>query len=249
MPPSTGTATLVVGIDFGTTAGSPPGQPEIVSLWQTSIDNRQNNSDSHKVPSKIHYDDKGEVSWGFKVPAGVKAIEWFKLLLVSDKDLQSHLQGSSHIEVASKSLDMLGKSFIEAVGDYLKALWNHALEQICNAEGQALIDGMPFHVVLTVPAIWNDYSRARMRVAAKCAGILKLRAAGKTTLSLVSEPEAAAIATIPELENREDLQVGDSFVVVDAGGGTVGIMVSNKPSTESQMTTRSTSLLVRNVRQ
>lgn len=100
-------------------------------------------------------------------------------------------------------------------------LWNHVLEQIHNAKGQTIIDGMPFQVVLTVPAIWSDYARDRMREAVEIAGILKHRVAGKTTLSFVSEPEAAAIATMPELEDRADLQAGDSFVVVDAGGGTV----------------------------
>ncbi|KAI0112375.1 hypothetical protein GGR51DRAFT_568510 [Nemania sp. FL0031] len=234
MTPSAGTATLVVGIDFGTTfsgvswlihrAGSPPGQPEIISLWQTSTDNRRKNSDSQKVPSKIYYDKDGSLSWGFKIPAGVEAIEWFKLLLLNNNDLQDHLQESSHLHDAQQSLRRLGQSPVQLVADYLKVLWDHALGQICNAKGQDLINGMPFYIVLTVPAIWTDYARDRMRQAAGLAGILKPRLAGDTILSFVSEPEAAAIATMPEVENRGDLQVGDSFVVVDAGGGTVDII-------------------------
>ncbi|KAI3333754.1 hypothetical protein F4824DRAFT_490685 [Ustulina deusta] len=226
--------TLVVGIDFGTTfsgvswlicrPGSPPGQPEVVSLWPTSTDNRRKNSDSQKVPTKLHYDEYGELSWGFKIPAGVETIEWFKLLLLNDEDLQNHLQDSSHLHDAKKSLSKLGKNAVQLIGDYLKVLWDHALTQIQNAKGQALIDGMPFEVVVTVPAIWTDYSRCRMREAAGLAGILKDRIAGRTTLSFISEPEAAAIATMPELENRGDLQVGDSIIVLDAGGGTVDII-------------------------
>ncbi|KAI0201632.1 hypothetical protein F4808DRAFT_469316 [Astrocystis sublimbata] len=234
MPPSTGVTTLVVGIDFGTTysgvswlickPGSQPGQPEVVSLWQTSIDNRRKNSDSQKVPSVMYYNQAGQLSWGFKIPAGANIIQWFKLLLLDKSDLQSHLVSSSHLQDAEKSLAKLEKTAVELVGEYLKELWGHILEQIHNAKGQALINGMPFHVVLTVPAIWGDCARDRMRQAAAIAGILAPRVAGKTLLSFVSEPEAAAIATMPELEDRTDLQAGDTFVVLDAGGGTVDII-------------------------
>ncbi|KAI1742898.1 hypothetical protein F4680DRAFT_471799 [Xylaria scruposa] len=229
-----GPTTLVVGIDFGTTysgvswlirkPGSSPGQPEVVTLWETSHDIRRNNSDRSKVPSKMHYDKNGELWWGFKIPAGAKTIEWFKLLLLNDGDLQKHIKCSSHLHDARKSLLELGKTPVQLIGEYLKVLWEHVLEQISRANGKDLINGMPFHIVLTVPAIWTDYARDNMREAAGLAGIFKHRDAGKTTLSFVSEPEAAAIATIPELENRADLQVGDSFVVVDAGGGTVDII-------------------------
>ncbi|KAI0864076.1 hypothetical protein F4860DRAFT_511446 [Xylaria cubensis] len=231
---SKGPTTLVVGIDFGTTysgvswlickPGSSPGQPEVVTLWETSHDIRRNNSDRSKVPSKMHYDENGELWWGFKIPAGAKTIEWFKLLLLNDADLQKHMKDSSHLHDARQSLLKLGKTPVQLVGEYLRVLWGHVLEQISRAKGKDLINGMPFHVVLTVPAIWTDYARNRMHAAAGLAGIFEHRDAGKTTLSFVSEPEAAAIATMPELEDRADLQVGDSFVVVDAGGGTVDII-------------------------
>ncbi|KAI1181658.1 actin-like ATPase domain-containing protein [Nemania serpens] len=225
MSPSAGKTTLVVGIDFGTTFSgvswlickpdSPPAQPEIISLWPTSADNRQNNSDGQKVPSKMYFDENGEL---------IITIEWFKLLLLNDKDLQSHLQDSAHLNDAKQLLDKIGKTAVQVVGEYLKVMWRHTLNQISNAKGQELINGMPIHVVLTVPAIWTDYARKRMREAAALAGIFEHRVAGQTILPFISEPEAAAVATIPELENRGDLQVGDSFVVVDAGGGTVDII-------------------------
>ncbi|KAI0973390.1 hypothetical protein F4678DRAFT_477857 [Xylaria arbuscula] len=225
---------LVLGIDFGTTfsgvswlvckPGSPRGQPEVVSQWPTSSYNRQNNPDSLKVPTKVYYDPDGTFSWGYKIPAGVETIEWFKLLLLNDRDLQKHLQGSSHLHDAKRMLSKLGKSPVQVTSDYLEALWNHALKQICDEKGSNFVAGMPFEVVVTVPAIWTDYARGRMYEAAKLAGILKGRTAGETNISFISEPEAAAIATMPELGNRSDLRVGDSFVVLDAGGGTVDII-------------------------
>ncbi|KAI1355987.1 hypothetical protein F5Y01DRAFT_301565 [Xylaria sp. FL0043] len=226
--------TLVVGIDFGTTfsgvswlickTGSTPGQPEVVSLWPTSVDNRRQNSDSQKVPTKMHYNKDFELAWGFKIPTGVETIEWFKLLLLEDRDLEKHLQRSSHLLEAKKLLSKLRLNSGRVISDYLKALWNHTIEQIRDAKGPTVIDGMPFNVVVTVPAIWTDYARNRMREAAKRAGILDERGIDKTVLSFISEPEAAAIAMMPELENRGDLKIGDSFVVLDAGGGTVDII-------------------------
>ncbi|GAW13738.1 hypothetical protein ANO14919_031270 [Xylariales sp. No.14919] len=236
MPPPAVKTTLVVGIDFGTTfsgvswltckTGSSPSQPEVISLWETSADNRKDNSDSKKVPSKMYYAQSGEIFWGFKIPAGAEAIEWFKLLLSSNEDLQGHLHGSSHLQDAKRLLRKLNKTTIQLVSEYLKILWDYSLEQIRNAKGESLIDNMPFHVVLSVPAIWTDYARGRMLEAATLAGISADRGqhVGRTTFSFISEPEAAAIATMPDLEGREDLQVGDSFVVVDAGGGTVDVI-------------------------
>jgi molecular chaperone DnaK (HSP70) len=185
------------------------------------VDNRRGNSDRQKVPSKIYFDENGEVFWGFRVPAGVHVIEWFKLLLLNTEDLQNHLQISSHLHDAKQALSNLDKTAVQLVSEYLKALWNQVLEQICNAKGQNIVDGVPIHLVLSVPAIWTDCARNRMREAAGLAGVFEHREAGNTTLSFISEPEAAAIATMPELEDRGDLQVGDSLVVIDAGGGTV----------------------------
>lgn len=202
-------------------AGTAVGQPEVISHWKTCADNRQGNSDRKKVPSKIYYNEAGEVSWGFKVPANAEPIEWFKLLLLDDEDLSTHLQNSSQLSAARQALERLGKSAIEVVGEYLKALWDYALEQIYDAKGKAFIDGMPIRVVLTVPSIWADRTVARMHKAANLAGMLEPRPAGKTRFFCLSEPEAAAISTLPELEGRADLQMGDSFVIVDVGGGTV----------------------------
>ncbi|KAI0860930.1 hypothetical protein F4860DRAFT_477216 [Xylaria cubensis] len=45
----------------------------------------------------------------------------------------------------------------------------------------------------------------------------------ETTISLLSEPEAAAISALRELD-RGSIRDGDTFVVVDAGGGTVDLI-------------------------
>ncbi|KAI0858320.1 actin-like ATPase domain-containing protein [Xylaria cubensis] len=232
MASARGKSTLVIGIDFGTTytgvswlffkENAPAREPEVVTHWLSAL---SKNNDRNKVPSRIHYDEEtGEIKWGYNIPTDIQPIQWFKLLLLDEKDLPANLQDSSHIQAARNMMEKLGKTAVELVGDYLKVLWEHVISEIQDEKGTSLIRGTRYHVVLSVPAIWKDYARDRMSQAAERAGILEDRAAGKTTLGFISEPEAAALATLPELDNRDDLAVGDSFVVMDAGGGTVDII-------------------------
>ncbi|ORZ36938.1 hypothetical protein BCR44DRAFT_1511975 [Catenaria anguillulae PL171] len=72
---------------------------------------------------------------------------------------------------------------------------------------------------LTVPAMWSDRAKQVMRNAAAQAGLIDSPTSDR--LTLVLEPEAAA-ATM--LQGRSDyLQPGDTFIVFDAGGGTVDL--------------------------
>lgn len=78
---------------------------------------------------------------------------------------------------------------------------------------------MGIHLVITVPALLKDYARQGMVEAARKGGILTARPAGPTTLAFDTEPEGAALATL--CQGRRHFDVGDVFVVCDAGGGTV----------------------------
>lgn len=75
---------------------------------------------------------------------------------------------------------------------------------------------------------WNigpDYSRKRMLQAVEAAGVLKKRSGvADTTLTFVSEPEAAALATLKRVDGRCDVGPRDCFVVCDCGGGTVDLI-------------------------
>jgi hypothetical protein len=92
------------------------------------------------------------------------------------------------------------------------------------ARGAGAVDGLPFKVALTVPAIWKPYAHEKMREAARAAGILSSRVCGQTTLKLVSEPEAAALATLNEFRNCHNVEKGDVYVVCDVGGGTADLI-------------------------
>ena len=157
--------------------------------------------------------------WGYTIPPDADPIRWFKLLLLREDDLAPELKASEFILRGRKTLRESGKTTIDLIGDYLGALWKHIIETIYKSSGKTVIEAMAFHVVITVPAIWKDYARQGMEEAARKAEILTTRPAGPTTLAFAPEPEAAALATLCEGGRRFD--VGDVFVICDAGGGTV----------------------------
>jgi molecular chaperone DnaK (HSP70) len=105
------------------------------------------------------------------------------------------------------------------VADYLKLLWNYALEMITKSRGEDIVNNFRFHVVITVPAIWKGYARQSMREAALKAGILDERDAGVTQLTFVPEPEAAAMDTLVEV--KQSAKPGEVYMICDCGGGTV----------------------------
>lgn len=106
--------------------------------------------------------------------------------------------------------------------DYLNGLGNHVMGVLRKSLGLEMVRTSPLHFVLTVPAIWQEHERQRTmrafeRVACFSAG---------QSITMVSEPEAAATYTLSKLP-RHDLRTGESFVVVDAGGGTVDLITYN----------------------
>jgi molecular chaperone DnaK (HSP70) len=207
-------------------AGAWSGDPDnvnIVTNWSTRGRNLSHIRDDAKAPTALYYDGD-KIYWGHSITEDEDAIRWFKLLLLKDEDLQDDIRQSPFLKKAKRKLDELGITPEEAVADYLSLLWDHTLSSMKRVRGASAIEGLPFKVVLTVPAIWKPYAHEKMREAAHAAGILNHRPCGKTTLKLVSEPEAAALATLNEFRDRHDINKGDVYVVCDVGGGTADII-------------------------
>jgi molecular chaperone DnaK (HSP70) len=150
-----------------------------------------------------------QTKWGYGIPSGQEAVKWFKLLLLDDSEMQDSARHSKQIERARILLQKAGKTPIEAVADYLQFLWEHTMAAIKEdpSMGEHVVEGTPFQVVITVPAVWSHNACRKMTKAAAKAGILAPRLCGDTTLSFVSEPEAAALATFQDLKSRPDLKV------------------------------------------
>jgi molecular chaperone DnaK (HSP70) len=169
-------------------------------------------------------------------------IKWFKLLLLNDEDIKRQdIRDSPQLQEAREALKKhRGRlTAVELVGKFLKKIWDHTYAELGK---QNDIEDLPLRVAITIPAIWPAHASNAMKEAARLAGITDHRDIGETTLILVQEPEAGALSTLFHRQDHPlvkvfapfatstpiktiytdyDYQKDDSFVVCDAGGGTI----------------------------
>ncbi|ROV88754.1 hypothetical protein VMCG_10060 [Cytospora schulzeri] len=213
---------LVISLDFGTTfsgvayAFNIPGKKaDVVSIldWPGLEGFRQ-----PKVPTLILYDenDPSKFKWGGQVNWRDPAVQGVKLLLDPDQPKPAYLPVSSF----KKDRKMLPKDPVDVAADFLGAIYNHALATIESAGVRDYFQFCQKEFILTVPAVWSDKAKdltLKVRLFSSAA-----KKAGIHPVTLIKEPEAAALYTLSSHDHS--LNVGDSFVVCDAGGGTVDLI-------------------------
>ena len=173
---------------------------KVITSWDSD---GYSSSNEEKTPTALSFGPQNHVEWGYSVPKEADQVKWFKLLLIDEEDLPEDVKASSRILEARKYLSKHNKTPTETIAVYLRHLWNHSIQRITETVSRALVNYSRYHVVMTLPAIWPDYARSRMREAASLAGILGFRAAGETELTFLSEPEAGAVATLADMEGRQ----------------------------------------------
>ncbi|KAL8985898.1 MAG: hypothetical protein Q9177_004311 [Variospora cf. flavescens] len=104
------------------------------------------------------------------------------------------------------------------VKDYLSALRQHLESVLAKTLPESVFMTTPREYIITVPAIWSDVAVSKTRKCAERAGMGR-----GEELRLVSEPEAAAIWALPRIVPFKP-QIKDTFVLCDAGGGTVDLI-------------------------
>ena len=100
--------------------------------------------------------------------------------------------------------------------DYLAALKTHTEKVLQHKLPASIIKSTPIEYIITVPAVWSDQAQEKTRKCAFDAGMGK-------DLQIISEPEAAAIYALHAMDPHS-IQIGDTFVLCDAGGGTVDLI-------------------------
>ncbi|KAB5583554.1 hypothetical protein GE09DRAFT_946950 [Coniochaeta sp. 2T2.1] len=237
---------IIVAIDFGTTYSGVawaetqrPDRRVAITSWPVSKTIREGES-SDKVPTKLRYNGStGDVEWGFSIPVTAsqhEVIEWFKLDLdPSLRDIGSQI-GAVKIEPDSRNVDKL-------VTDYISALGDHLMYTLRQKLGDGVVASTPLEFIVTVPAIWSDLAKDKTKQACQRAAGLS---ATRSPIHLISEPEAAAIYALHGLDPH-NLKINDSFVICDAGGGTVDLIsytITNlRPILEVQEATPGTGAL------
>jgi molecular chaperone DnaK (HSP70) len=99
------------------------------------------------------------------------------------------------VEFTRQQLMAMMKTTVDIIADYLRFLWKHILERLRVRLTAPVLDNMILKIVLTIPAIWDHKAQENMLKAAAKAGLLDERPCGKTEISLIAEPAAAALAT------------------------------------------------------
>jgi molecular chaperone DnaK (HSP70) len=109
---------------------------------------------------------------------------------------------------------------IDLVSEYLKFIKDKALEIV---RDKTIDDNIEDRIIwcLTVPSIWTDEQKNKMRTAAIKAGMISNSDDDYHKLILVYEPEAAAVYC--RQKGSVGLDENDCYMIVDCGGGTVDI--------------------------
>ncbi|PKK78334.1 hypothetical protein RhiirC2_843597 [Rhizophagus irregularis] len=225
---------VVVGLDFGTTYSG---------FSYCHVANKQNICSNEIWPGKVgklkintilRYDDEynNVLLWG--APALVKKqirkiakknnqynernklVELFKLFL---GNLQENSRPKLPVDYKKAITDYL-KEFGKVIKDTIATHWNiNFFENVL--------------LILTVPAEYSEKYIAIMRECAYNANLINDKYS--KNLQFISAPEAAAIYCMKnELQKYDLLNIEETFMVVDCGGGTVDLttrkLVGNKLS-------------------
>ncbi|KAK6066752.1 Chaperone protein DnaK [Seiridium cupressi] len=211
---------IIVAIDFGTTFSGIAWAQTLqydrrtaITSWPIS-EAHLDGKTSEKVPTKLRYQDGKSTEWGFQVPIQAprgEVVEWFKL------DLDPSLKPPSNTTLQNAQNGCSDPK--KPVANYLAKIGEHLMYTLRIKIGEAFLNNTPIEFLLTVPAIWSDLASQRTLEACKQAG----GPFRDAPIHLISEPEAAAIFSLHGLDPH-GLNIGDSFVICDAGGGTVDLI-------------------------
>jgi molecular chaperone DnaK (HSP70) len=234
---------VVVGLDFGTTFSGSVYSTEnntiAMSVCSPGITVADSNS---KVPTALLWRDDANC-WEF----GRAAFEGYKYLVQAAPDgsavpgslftdfkmaLQDKVAGMNDILVKSTGGMPKIVPVIVLITEVLRNLKNGALKRM--KQGWfGCCDNVIIQWVLAVPAIWNDFGKALMRQAAVNAGLIA--DVTSSNLTIVLEPEAAALAVHLGQTALRLLTQGKLFMTLDCGGGTIDITVHEVVQTEPHL--------------
>ena len=156
-----------------------------------------------------------EVKWGFQVDDFEPRHQWFKLDLDPTQVRGVSVLSRNYLDehALPPGYDISAEKLC---ADYLTAIRTHTELILKHKLPQSVLRSTPIEYIITVPAVWSDAAQAKTRSCAEQAGMGR-------SLQIISEPEAAAIYALHAMDPHS-LKVGDTFVLCDAGGGTVDLI-------------------------
>lgn len=181
---------------------------------------------------EIAYDGNNS-KWGFQIEdSAPQRHRWFKLDLDPSQVRESPLANCLDSIRAQPGYDppKLVTDFLTSIRRHAERSLRYKLPEsallstpieyiVCNHGIQE--NAYPFFaniMQITVPAVWSDMAQATTRLCAEAA-----RMGAGAALHIISEPEAAALYALDALDPH-GLKIGDTFMLCDAGGGTVDLI-------------------------
>ena len=144
---------IVVAIDFGTTysalawaSTASPSHITLIGSWPSA-----GNRVQHSTPTEISYTNTGsldEYTWGYDIEPNQRRLKWFKLLLETDDERVSGV-----VPIPE------GLSATDVARDFLKALYQHAIETLWRQNSEVVMKMTKVDFVVTVPAVWSDAAK------------------------------------------------------------------------------------------
>ncbi|KAK3805241.1 MAG: hypothetical protein JOS17DRAFT_49010 [Linnemannia elongata] len=212
---------IIVAIDFGTTFSG--------CAYAYAPDDEEARTITAWPKQNIQYAKTPTLNLYTEVNGKYKMMEWGwkSKLEMESPSASKHIQISQYKPYLDENLSILAPwknivSVPDAISDYLHALHEYVAEKILQEFGPSY-SRKCFRYCLTVPAMWSDKAKDVMRKAAIRAKLIT-EADHPERLTLVSEPEAAALYCKRTCK-QYDLEDGDRFLICDAGGGTVDLIV------------------------
>ena len=144
----------------------------------------------------------------------------FKLLLDEDKNTEG-LRRQTLTDLDALKAARIVKGPVDIIADFLQLLFKHTKDQLVNVHDLCNEDTVQF--VLCVPTMWTEKAcrvmQEAMLRAIEASQLRRLENGGIKDLFIVAEPEAAAAYALSQYADR--LFPGETFLVLDCGGGTV----------------------------
>ncbi|KAF9109996.1 hypothetical protein BGX27_006892 [Mortierella sp. AM989] len=209
---------IIMAIDWGTTYSSmayafqQDGEVHEVSSWPKQTHNYP------KVPTCNLYGpgSKEILEWGYTAKVAITKPPYKNHVLLSKYKLHLDDASGPHPSLPNEL------SVVDAIADYLRLFHAHVLQTVLKGFG-ASFEQQHIQYCLSVPAMWTDNAKAMMRQAALQAGMITPLDPPHRLL-LISEPEAAALYCEKKCDQFQ-IGHGQRFMICDAGGGTVDLIV------------------------
>lgn len=159
-----------------------------------------------KTPTQIAYlTNQKSKPWGYKLKPGIKPCAWMKYHLDKTGHPSTYDDPKLNQEIENGLFSApTGKRVEDILVDYLKAILKYTVKKLKEEYQEEILDVTSIKFWLTKPAKWGDEAQIKLlraiQAAAREANFYGIRKEDK--FGLISEPEAAAFATLADEESE-----------------------------------------------